>query len=435
LRRNLQEELRKLHSQGDPLVDQFVASIIDFNEIENSFIRLNGLMSLFKKLETNQSLILPQNLDSFVQLGMGSRELLQEFLTKISAPPIDFDNEKVKVAERLFKDEGYLSSLVFLFASLPEVYIMPDISSVLHVTGHLEKIAEQRIRSTATMVLAVLLEGGILSPDGVGVILTLRARIIHSIIRVLLVRNNPQNLRQPYTQVLKIKDQKKQRHLFDVVYQNGWDFEQSNIPCNQLELLYTLLTFSFIYLRSLKRLNLEVPIDDQDAYLAIWNIVGHFMGIEEHFFPKSYLQAEFLFNEIQKQAYEDKRFAEFQKKLVHALMDPLEKSISNPFVRPLVRFLARYLTSAQSSHSLQLLKPWQVPFYSFFYVGLKTFIFFDKALIKIFPRLVLMKNLCRRVSLAIIKNILMNDQQPINLPVNQKVQIERLLRIWNKGAI
>jgi hypothetical protein len=429
LRKNLHSRLHELSSKGDPLGDRLALAIVQFDDIEKSFARLNAVLAVLKKLETNESLLLSNEIP---ELDANTFHCLQDFLKKASAWPSNFDERQIKKTEQLFKEQGYLSSLVFLFASLPEVYIMPDISSILHVTGQLKKIAEQRIRSTATMVLAVLLEGGLLSPRGVGIVLTLRARIIHSFIRVLLLRDNPENLKPPYSSIPRLKNQKNPRHLFEMVYQNGWEFKDSNLPCNQLELLYTLLTFSFIYLRSLKRLNLDISADDQEAYLAIWNIVGHFMGIDVDFFPQNYKEAEILFNEIHFHGYKDKRHVNFQKNLIHALLESIENNIPKPYLRPFVRLFARYLTSAQSNSSLQLITLGQIPIYALFFVSLKGLILFDQLLNFVFPNLQLMKSLCRKVSLSIIQNMLLSEEQAINLPVSQKLQVESLLNSWNK---
>ena len=65
-------------------------------------------------------------------------------------------------------DHGALSCILLFCASLPECYVVPDLSSVLHTTGQLEQNTEYRIRSTAAMIFPVMLHGG-LSHRGAGV--------------------------------------------------------------------------------------------------------------------------------------------------------------------------------------------------------------------------------------------------------------------------
>ena len=46
----------------------------------------------------------------------------------------------------LHGDHGALSCILLFCASLPECYVVPDLSSVLHTTGQLEQNTEYRIR-------------------------------------------------------------------------------------------------------------------------------------------------------------------------------------------------------------------------------------------------------------------------------------------------
>ena len=220
--------------------------------------------------------------------------------------------DKIIAAEKLFQQNGVVSCILLFCACLPEVYVMPDISAVLHATGNLQRMTEQRIRTTAAMILAVLLPGGIREPDGAGRVKIMKARTIHGLIRYLFLRGTPINdcalsciaplsplnmaLSDTMTTTMAAADP------FEIAYRHGWNPANDGVPCNQEELAYTLLTFSFVYLRSLRRLGLAYSAQDEQAYLHFWNVVGHLMGVEQHLMAHTMADAASLFERLQARA-------------------------------------------------------------------------------------------------------------------------------------
>ena len=113
-----------------------------------------------------------QATEGTVQVGEGDKaikdyvtaemaEALTHYLQAAQVLPPWADARKIERAEKLFMDHGALSCILLFCASLPECYVVPDLSSVLHTTGQLEQNTEYRIRSTAAMIFPVMLHGGL----------------------------------------------------------------------------------------------------------------------------------------------------------------------------------------------------------------------------------------------------------------------------------
>lgn len=424
-------DIEALRRSGDELADGFVASLLDFDDLPGSNVRLSAVMEWFRSVEKNDDLkapVFPPGFDAQV----GSR--LREFLAAATQLPAVVDREGIATTEAAFAQKGYLSSLIYLCASLPEVYAVPTISSILHVTGQLEKVAEQRIRSTATMVLSVLLEGGLLSGDGVGLAMTLRTRIVHSIMRVLLVRGRPGDIREFDAVIPPISTGQPPASVFELAHANGWDLRRAGIPCNQSEMLFTLLTFSFVYLRSVRRLRLRLTAHQEAAYLQTWNLVGWHMGIDARFLPQTYRDAEAMFEQLQAASGPHGPAGAAHEYLGKALIAPLERSFARKSLRPLARLLTQYLTSKKTIQTLKLWGRLDAILYKALPFSMAALKLSDR-IVGRFSRISLTSDVYRMVSLTIIEGLLLDDEKPLALPPRQVQQVEKLVARWKSRAL
>lgn len=420
-------DFQKMRHEGDPLADNFVVSLLDFKNLKSSIDKVSTVFLWLRSVNSNKDLKDP---DFPKSMSADIQKKLKAFLLAATEIPDFADPKLIKQSEDFFDERGYLSSLIYLCASLPEVYVLPDISSMLHVTGQLENAAEQRIRSTATMVLSVLLPDGILSDKGVGRVLILRARLIHSVLRVLLVRGRPDAIKNFEQIIDPIHSLRAPSSLFELAYLNGWNLKAAKIPCNQMELLYTLMTFSYIFLRSLRRFHLVLTPEQETAYLHTWNVVGHLMGINSKYLPGSYSEAEFVFNEIQNLSLKIHKPTAAQKHLGQALLSPLEKSLRQKALKPLARFLTCYLTSPKTIRTLQLWENVDKFFYNAFPLSMKMLRRSDRLFIRFYSNFSLAGSIYKTVSLAVIENVLMDQNQPVALPKKQLQQMQKLLVQW-----
>jgi hypothetical protein len=111
-----------------------------------------------------------------------------------------------------------------------------------------------RILETAQFVFDVCAEGSLRS-EGTGIRSAQRVRLIHAVTR----------------------------HL--ILAKGEWDDRRLGIPINQEDLAGTLMTFSVVLLDALKTAGIEVADDEEEAFLHLWKVVGHFLGITPALLP------------------------------------------------------------------------------------------------------------------------------------------------------
>src|SRR5204863_5791820 len=80
---------------------------------------------------------------------------------------------------------------------------------------------------------------------------------------------------------------------------HGWDLRACALPNNQEELAYTLLTFSYVFLRALRRLGIGLTRTQEEDYIHAWNVAGHFLGIRRELMVDTMEEAKALFDRMQ----------------------------------------------------------------------------------------------------------------------------------------
>ncbi len=250
------------------------------------------------------------------------------------------DAAKVERAEALFMEHGPLSCTLLFCASLPECYVLPHLSEVLHIAGQLERHTEHRIRQTAAMVFPVMMKGGLMSPDGAGVAQVLKVRLIHATIRHLILHGDPAQVRG---RVEPGPASAGAGSMHAALTAHGWDVQRQGLPCNQVELAYTLLTFGYSFLQGLRTLGLRLPPADEQAYLHAWNVVGHVLGVRRELMADTMEEAAALFARIQSLAPQQVGPVDARPALGRALMQTMARSIALPVVRGLPVPLTRWL--------------------------------------------------------------------------------------------
>jgi hypothetical protein len=134
-------------------------------------------------------------------------------------------------------------------ASLPFAYAAADGVEVLARVSQLAEraYAARRIAETGRWLVAVASPGG-LEPGAAGYARTREVRLLHAAIRADL---------------------------------DGWDAARLGCPINQQDLLGTLLSFTTVVFESLDRLGVAVADADRRAYLHLWAVIGHLLGIDD----------------------------------------------------------------------------------------------------------------------------------------------------------
>jgi hypothetical protein len=70
------------------------------------------------------------------------------------------------------------------------------------------------------------------------------------------------------------------------------------VPINQEDLVFTLMTFSYVMIEGFGKLGVPMTATQKDAYIHCWNVVGYLMGIREDLLPDRYEDAQVLFDTI-----------------------------------------------------------------------------------------------------------------------------------------
>lgn len=248
--------LIQLAQQGDPVADAVVRELF----VEHS---LPGVQRLLNSLTRNREQI-PDELPYCVK---------RYFET---LPVAESDLDKAVAGEAFFAQHGPEIMMVLCCSALPFDYANARGVEVLNQTGFLSKHPNLRVAQTAQMVVDVLAPGG-LGPRGFGVRSAQKVRLMHAAIRCML-------LAAPETE---------------------WDHAKLGVPISQLQLLYTLMSFTQVVLVGLKRLGLSISEQEAQAYLDVWVVVGRILGIDANALPRTVEEAEELTSALAIEAQRD----------------------------------------------------------------------------------------------------------------------------------
>ena len=111
---------------------------------------------------------------------------------------------------------------------------------------------------------------------GTGAIL--RVRLMHAAIRRLVNK----------------REQGQLRALQQDYSTNDWEGK----PINQIELLFTLLCFSWVTLRAIRQAYQTVTEQQAEDYVYLWSCVGKLMGIDAALIPTTVAESEAMFKRL-----------------------------------------------------------------------------------------------------------------------------------------
>ena len=156
--------------------------------------------------------------------------------------------------EQFFLLYGLASSTLLACASLPQCYVMKYGTEVLAYTKFLQVEPTRRIRETAQMVMDVMVPGG-LEPGGRGVRATMKVRVMHAIVRHMIM-NDPRAAANPSDPELRAK---------------------FGLPINQEDMVYTLMTFSYVVIEGFRIMGYDMT-DGRSAMATCtagtWSVIS-----------------------------------------------------------------------------------------------------------------------------------------------------------------
>jgi hypothetical protein len=399
--------------------------------------RLARVNRLFGKWQNNGSLAGWKSTDPDTPAAIAAE--LESYVHAAQALPEWACPEKILLAEKVFIDNGFLSCVLLFCSSLPECYIAPDLSSVLHVSGQLESNTDYRIRATAAMIFPVMMTGGLTTPEGSGIAQILKVRLIHATIRNLILHGNPEEIARafnadPQCGVSKVQpsrpDIRTSGNMPQNLFARGWDLRDNALPCNQEELAYTLLTFGYVFLRSLRRLGLGLSRAEEEAYLHAWNVVGHILGIERELMADTMEQAADLFAQIQARGRSRQVEPDPRPALAHALMQTMQSVIPTRIFRPFPVLLTIHLCGRANAKELGLhQRTFLLSRLLFALLALITR-GIDWLVHLVFPRFSIARLSTRLLGEHFMSEVLLSQVRPLKLPQPLLNQVQTMMGVW-----
>jgi len=265
---------------------------------------------------------------------------LEEFVRQARALPAWADPGKIGCAEAVLTGAGPMACALLACASLPE--------SLMARSGT-EQDAGDALRGAAGLVFAAMSRGGLLDAAGAGLARVLRLRLTHAMTRHLIVRGNPAEALAYGAAIPALLPEGAGRRR--ALFARGWDLRAHGLPCNQEALAHTLLSFHYVFLRSLRHLGLGLSKQEESAWLHAWNVVGHLLGIEHGLLAATMTEAAGLFTRLQR----DARLAGGAKPpLAPGLLQTMRGAFAGRALEPLPLLVARRLCGRATARSLGL---------------------------------------------------------------------------------
>lgn len=254
-RRWTDDLLDSLRVEGDPLGDDVVAAY--FRDIQGE---LAGSAEpaqpagadpsvLFRRLALGQPDRAAEDADAHV------RAYLQPPAGQLPDLPAWVDPARVAEGQECFGRWGPHVFTALYAASLPTAYACWRGVEVLGLTARLVTDAKRRLNETAQFHLDVMTPGG-LDPGARGYDDVRHIRLMHAAVR-WLIDHDPRA---------------------------EWDPARGR-PLNQEDLLETLLTFTQIVFEVFDRTGVGYSEDEANAYLHVWSLIGHLLGIRPDLLP------------------------------------------------------------------------------------------------------------------------------------------------------
>jgi len=238
------QPLTEMRSKGDPLADAIVELVYQHGDLE-------AVNDILRTLVKNDGI-----------LDANMHPEIRNFLDHSNDLPPWADLAKLQHGSAIFNIHALQMVMMLFAASLPTLYAAKKGAEVLVLTDRMVEytLLERRIMETAQFVMDVTEENAF-TPDGMGIIAVQKVRLIHSAIRCCI--------------------------KFDPTWATKWDNEWG-CPINQVDLAGTMLSFSTTVLEGLSRSSVGLSLDEKEAYLHLWMVIGHLLGIDDALMPANY---------------------------------------------------------------------------------------------------------------------------------------------------
>jgi hypothetical protein len=250
-------ELDAWRQVGDPEADRFVAD----------HFKKESMRPLMAALVKQKNVAKTDLAELAIDENEEAEASLQELLDAMAERMPGVTDEDIRIGQDLFEMYGPEILMILGCYSLPAAYSAKKGVQVLATTKFLELEPDRRLAETSQIIMDVMTEG--LGEGKGGREAAERTRLIHAAIRRLLVEDP------------------------------DFDTETLGVPINQEDLAATLMTFSYLVLEGLGKMNMRVTDEQAQAFIDTWRQVGCLLGIESGLLPQNVEEAEQLTRAIQ----------------------------------------------------------------------------------------------------------------------------------------
>jgi hypothetical protein len=354
---------------------------------------------------------------------------LEDYVAKARVLPDWADAARIARAEVLFMEMSMASCTLLFCASLPQCYVMPDLAAVLHAAGELEQHTDYRVRATAAMIFPVMMHGGLTAPAGGGVAQAIKVRLIHAMIRHLVLRGDVADALVAPRRVPRLLA--RGGTMPQVLYAHGWDIDRLGLPCNQEELAYTLLTFNYVFLQGLRRLGLGLRKRDEEAYMHTWNVLGYVLGIEPGLMTDTMSDGARMFADVQAKSRGQVRQSDPRPALAGALVATMQRYIPPRVLKPFPVLLTRHLVGKEASCDLGLDGRVSLVSRALFVLGFGLVRAVDAVGRLVFPGFSISRLVTRILGYQLTAKLLMDETRPLKLPDSLRDEVGAAVRAWH----
>jgi hypothetical protein len=220
------------------------------------------------------------------------------------------DPKRILQGQRVFTQHGWLMAAGLFCSSLPQAYCAAKGAGVLTQTQGMTRHTYRRILETAQFIFDVCVEGN-LEPQGRGIRAAQKVRLMHAAVR----------------------------HM--ILLKGEWDHTDLGLPINQEDLAGTLMTFSVVLLDAVKTAGEHVSDDDEAAFLHLWQVVGHLMGVDPGLVPVDVVDGRALMQTIRDHQWHESIQGKLLVKDLAASMEAfLPGALLDDLPEALIRFFA-----------------------------------------------------------------------------------------------
>jgi hypothetical protein len=287
--------LNQLRQHGDPVADRVVEAVFSRGGVGE----VNKLMHTLVRVDQPIPAQLPEE--------------VQKYLKQTVSLPDWADPSKIERGQKLFELSGLEITLCLFCASLPSSYAASKAVKVLHLTAQLDTNTRRRVMETAQFLFDVLSKGS-LGKRGKGLRTIQKIRLMHAAVRLLIRERHKQ---QP----------------------NIWHRDWGK-PINQEDLAATMLVFWYVVGQPMSQLGVDVSEEDQEAYLHLWNVIGHQLGVRDELLISDVAQANAFIDLIRRRQFKASPEGQEMTRALLVLLDQLTPTHEfDKLIPPLIRSL------------------------------------------------------------------------------------------------